>query len=67
MALSESGMSGLMQTELKGALSVKDDAQLKKVCDAISKAVIDHFKASAVVTGSCATPSGSGTIDGKVE
>ena len=51
MALTLASLSTKIQTELIAQFGAADDAAiLKKVADAIAKAVVDEIKANAVVT-----------------
>lgn len=70
MALSDSVLSGLIKSEIIGKFGpALTDAELKKFCDALAKAVVDHITASAqvsvTVTGVTPGPgsaSGTGTV-----
>jgi hypothetical protein len=66
MALSDSALSTLLQTQLTGKLDIQDSAKLKDVCDAIAKAVVDHIKAAAVTTTIIGSGSSAGTWTGTV-
>lgn len=51
MAITQASLSTKLQTEIIAAMgsSPTDAAQLKKMCDAIAKAVVDEIHANAVV------------------
>jgi DNA-binding MurR/RpiR family transcriptional regulator len=63
MPLSIAGLSNQLQAELSDLLNIVDPAQLKKVCDAIAKAVVNHIQANALVTG---TSQSGGAVTGTV-
>jgi len=72
MPLTQASLSTKIQTEIIIELGAADDAaQLKKVADAIAKAVVDEIKQNAVITvisvtgvttGPGVSGSGTGTI-----
>lgn len=53
MSLSESSLSGKLQTELQNIMgSAGDNNQLSDFCDAIAKAVVDEITSNAIVSTS---------------
>ena len=64
MALSDTLLSTELQTEIGSALNITDPAQLKSVCDAIAKAVVDHIKNNGQVSGTCTGVTGTGPQGG---
>jgi len=68
MPLSIPGLAGELKTEIEALYGTADDsATLQKFCDAVSKAVINHIIANALVTSTTATPNaqaGSSTLPG---
>lgn len=69
MALTQASLSTKLQTEIQNLLGTADDTvQLKKMTDAIAKAVVDEIKANAVVPAGIAvvvsTGSGIGATTG---
>ena len=60
MPLTKASLSTKLQTELQGIFGTADDAvQLKKVTDAIAKAVVDEIQQNGTATGTCAVSGGS--------
>ena len=68
MALSESVLSSLIQSELKASssLSVIDDAGFKDWADRMAAAIVNHITANAVVSVTVTSGSSSGTYIGTV-
>lgn len=66
MPLSDTALSNLIQTELKAAAPVVDDADFKAWADALAAAIVDHIVANAVVTVAVTSGSSSGTYVGTV-
>jgi len=68
MPLSDSALSTLIQSELKGAsgLDVNDDDSFQAWADALAAAIVDHIVANAVVTVAVTSGSSSGTYTGTV-
>lgn len=60
MAMTESGMAAAIKTEIEAipGISITDDAELQKFCDAIGKAVVTYIQGNAEVSSSGATGSG---------
>ena len=68
MALSESGLSNLIQSELKASssVSVVDDASFKDWADRMAAAIVNHITANAVVSVTVTGGSSAGTYTGTV-
>ena len=66
MPLSDAALSNLIQTELKSALPVVDDADFRAWADALASAIVDHIKANAVVTVAVTSGSSAGAYTGTV-
>ena len=68
MPLSESGLSNLIQSELKASPSVGviDDAGFKDWADRMAAAIVNHITANAVVSVTVTSGSSAGTYTGTV-
>ena len=68
MALSQSGLSNLIQSELKASTSVSviDDASFKDWADRMAAAIVTHITANAVVSVTVTGGSSAGTYIGTV-
>ena len=67
MALSTSTLSAAMVAELNSSFPIDPDRGIDpgdrdEFCDALAKAVVDHLKASAVVTGTCPPGTAGGPL-----
>ena len=68
MPLSQSGLSSLIQSELKASSSVSviDDASFKDWADGMAEAIVTHITANAVVSVTITSGSSAGTYVGTV-
>ena len=68
MALSGSGLSSLIQSELKASSSVGviDDAGFKDWADRMAAAIVTHITDNAVVSVEVTGGSSSGTYEGTI-
>ena len=68
MPLSQSGLSSLIQSELKASssVSVVDDAGFQDWADRMAAAIVNHITANAVVTVAVTSGSSAGTYIGTV-
>ena len=49
MALSSTTLANLIKAKLSASLPISDPAETEKLAKAIAEAVVEHFKAAAVV------------------
>ena len=68
MPLNSAALSGLIQSNLKGAaiVSVVDDAGFVAHCDQLAAAIVAHIVANALVTVAVTGGSSAGTYVGTV-
>ena len=67
MTLAISGLSDAIKTEIENEFgSAEDQSQIEKYSDAMAKAVINYFKANAVITINVVGGSSSGTHTGTI-
>jgi hypothetical protein len=62
MALTQSSLSGKLQTELSNVFTIVDNDVLVQVCDAIAQAIVDEIQQNAVVNTSVANVQGGASV-----
>lgn len=60
MSMTGSGLSALLQTNIKAAFTTVDDDRLKKICDAIGDSIVDYIQANATVPAGIAVSTSGG-------
>lgn len=64
MAMTGSGLSAVLKTNLEGVFDIVDEERLQKFCDAAGDAIVDYIQANAEVPFPIAVHVSTGTGDG---